>query len=312
MSHDTRSRIVAAARAMGYMPSLVARGLVTQRSRSVGLVVTTFADPFHSEIVQGVEEVALRHNYSIFLASTGVNADREVAVVRSFQSRQVDGIIVTSSRVGNRYAELLQETGIPIVLVNSHVHGDGFHAVNHDDYAGGCLLVGHLLQRGYRRIAYLGNARAGRADQERRRAWIDTLHAAGVAPELAANGPNGRLHGGAAGAQELLTQADHLWGAPPDALYCYNDTMAIGALSVLYRCGLSAPEDIAVTGFDDIDVAAYIRPPLTTLHQPRLAMGAKAMEILLQLLDVAPDAAERCPLPIESVVAGELIVREST
>ena len=141
---------------------MVARGLVTQRSLTVGLVVTNIADPFHSEVTQGVESVAFRAGYSLILATAGVDPQREIEVVRSFQGRQVDGIIVSSSRVGNRYADLLQETGIPIVLINTHADGDNMHVVYHDDYAGMCQVVDHLLRRGYRRIAYLGNARAAR------------------------------------------------------------------------------------------------------------------------------------------------------
>jgi DNA-binding LacI/PurR family transcriptional regulator len=315
VSNHTRQRIVQLAEELGYTPSLVARGLVTQRSYCVGLVVTTFADPFHSDIAQGIEEAARAHNYSIFLASTqldpvaeGVDPAREVEVVRCFQARRVDGIIVSSSRVGNRYADLLQETGIPIVLINAHVEGDNLHSIRHDDYAGGCALMNHLLARGYRRIAYLGNERGIATNFLRRRAWAETLQAAGLAPTLAVEGPNGRFQGGLVGAEDVLRQAHALWGAPPDALYCYNDTMAIGALAVLRRHHLRAPEDVALSGFDDIDYAAFMEPPLTTWRQPRRAMGAQAMRLLLALMEQTPGE----PLPKQTIMPGELVVRGST
>jgi DNA-binding LacI/PurR family transcriptional regulator len=308
VSAATRQRILQLANDAGYTPSLVARGLVTQRSYCVGLVVTMFADPFHSEVAQGVEEEARRHGYSIFLASTGVDPDREVEVVRTFQGRQVDGIIVSSSRVGNRYAELLRESGTPVVLVNTHVDSQDLHTIGHDDYAGGRQMIQHLLARGYRRIAYAGNARGVRTNAERRRAWEDGLRAAGLEPVVAGLGPNGRLYGGTVAGQYILALAQQQWQAPPDAIYCYNDTMAIGVMSALREQGFQVPEDIALTGFDDIDVAVYLDPPLTTIRQPRYAMGVQAMQLLLGLIKGEVDHTQ----PQRSVLSGELIIRAST
>jgi DNA-binding LacI/PurR family transcriptional regulator len=306
VSEDTRARILEIADEVGYTPSMIARGLVTQRSNSVGLVVTNFADPFHSEIAQGVEEEALRHQYSIFLASTTVDPSREIEVVRNFQARQVDGIIVSSSRVGGQYAGLLQETGIPIVLINTHAEGDNMHMVYHDDYGGTTNLVEHLLDAGHECIAFLGNQRGAKVMHDRYRAWHDTLTRAGRRTDMVCYGPNGRLEGGAQGAHDLVTLMADRWGKAPDALVCYNDTMAIGAISVLREQGLRIPDDIAVTGFDDVDVAAYFEPPLTTWRQPRRAMGRAAMEMMLDLLNSESNGESRV-----HVMQGELVVRRS-
>lgn len=319
VSETTRHHILSVAQQLGYTPSLVARGLVTQRSHCVGLVVTTFADPFHSEVAQGVEEEARRHDFSLFLASTDVDPEREVKVVHSFQGRQVDGIIVSSSRVGNRYADLLQASGIPLVLINphimptasirrvTHVENDNIHAVYHDDYGGGRLLVEHLLTRGYRRIAYIGDARGGRITVERQRAWCDVLQEAGLEAIVTVNGPMGRLEDGVSAVEQLLHKAQIHWGRPPEAICCYNDMMAIGVLSVLTRYGFKIPDDVAVTGFDDIDVAAFTVPPLTTLHQPRREMGGQAMCILLNLINKQQNHQPRA-----TVMLGDLVVRGST
>ena len=307
MSDETRARILAIAADIGYTPSLIARGLVTQRSHSVGLAVTNFADPFHSEIAQGVEEEALRRQYSIYLASTTVDPARELEVVRNFQARQVDGLIVSSSRVGGQYAGLLQEIGIPIVLINTHAGGDNMHMVYHDDYGGAFDLVQHLIDAGYRRIAFLGNQRGGKPVHDRQRAWVDALAQADLPAEMLCFGPNGRFEGGVAGAKALLTLAAETWRGLPDALVCYNDTMAIGAISVLRAQGLTVPQDMAVTGFDDVDVAAYFEPPLTTWRQPRRAMGRAAMEMMLELLDGETNGTHRHV----RVMHGELVVRRS-
>ncbi len=308
VSEATRQRILQLATEVGYTPSLVARGLVTQRSYCVGLVVTMFADPFHSEVAQGVEEEARQHGYSIFLASTGVDPEREVEVVRTFQGRQVDGIIVSSSRVGNRYAELLRESGTPVVLVNTHVDSQDLYTIGHDDYAGGRQMIDHLLARGYRRIAYAGNERGVRTNGERCRAWEDGLRAVGLEPLVTGLGPNGRLHGGTIAGHHILAAAQQQWQAPPDAIYCYNDTMAIGVMATLRDHGLQVPKDVALTGFDDIDVAVYLDPPLTTIRQPRYAMGVQAMQLLLALINGEVEHTQ----PQRSVLSGELVIRAST
>lgn len=308
MSDATRERISQLAREHGYTPSLVARGLVTRRSYCIGLVVPQFADPFHSEVAQGVEDEARRHGYSLFLASMGVDPTREIDVVRTFHGRQVDGIIASSSRVGALYEEHLQEMATPILLLNSHVEVGRMHSIYHDDYQGGRLIMEHLLGKGYRRIAHISNERGARVSLMRRNAWEDSMHCAGLEAEVCTAGPNGRQAGGVTATEKALEAAMEQWGAYPEAIYCYNDTMAIGALSVLRRHNLRVPHDIAVTGFDDIDFASFTDPRLTTLRQPRREMGVAATQMLLSLIEYETTLGE----PQTSVMLGELIVREST
>ena len=308
VSEATRSQIQRLAEQLGYTPSLVARGLVTKRTNSIGVVVTNFADPFHSAIVQGIEAEAQQHDYSLFLASTPIDPDREVEVVRSLQGRQVDGILVSASRVGNRYVDLLQDTGIPLVLINTHVASENIHAVYHDDHQGMRQVVGHLLDRGYRRIVYVGMALGGRADQERKRAWQDLLSEQGLASQTWVNGPDSRMEGGMAAVNELLVAYKAAAQSPPDAICCYNDLMAIGVLAALRQHGLRTPADVAVTGFDDLEMAAYVEPPLTTLRQPRHELGVLAMRTLLTIIDDPNEVVT----PHNLALRGELIVRQTT
>ncbi|MEZ4673301.1 MAG: substrate-binding domain-containing protein [Caldilineaceae bacterium] len=149
-------------------------------------------------MAQGVEEEATRHGYSIFLASTATDPEREVEVVRGLQGRQVDGIIVSSSSIGNRYADLLQDSGIPLVLVNTLVEGDNIHSIYHDDYQGARRLMTHLVDRGYRRIAYIGDGRGGRSNRARQQAWRDVLQEVGLPEQPAVVSPMGHLQGGVA------------------------------------------------------------------------------------------------------------------
>ena len=133
------------------------------------------------------------------------------------------------------------------------------------------------------------------------------MQEAGLAAKVAVNGADGRLESGAAAAEQLLQAAQAEWGQPPEAICCYNDMMAIGVLSVLTQRGLKIPADVAVTGFDDVDVAAFTVPSLTTLRQPRRAMGVRAMRMLLNLINGQPENQ-----PHATVMVGDLIIRNST
>lgn len=322
MSESTRERILDVAKELGYTPSLMARGLVTQRSFCVGLIVPTFLDPFHSEVAQGVEEWARRHHYSLFVSSTDLDPKREMEVAHSFLGRQVDGIIVSSSRVGDRYVEMSEESDIPIVLINPEADSAQIHTVAHDDYSGGILLMEHLIERGHRHIAHLGVMTQGRAHHERKRAWADALHKIGLSPKVSADCPEGSISGGMHGGAQLLQKALQLWHAPPDAIFCYNDATAIGVIAALREAGYTPPDAVAITGFDDLDVAAAIDPALTTIHQPRREMGVLAMRTLLSLIDrIHPhkdgEAHMVSPLALSQLeqtsilVPGRLVIRRS-
>lgn len=314
MSDETRARILAVAQEVGYTPSLMARGLVTQRSYCVGLVVPTFSDPFHSMVAQGIEVTARANEYSLFIAGTDIDPEHEWSVARSFISRQVDGIIVSSSWVGDGYASLTRETDIPVVLVNPLEECQEISAVCHDDYGGSQRLVRHLIQQGHKRIAYLGNRQTGRSNRDRKRAWQEELARANLPDQVSISVDASGIQGGIQGTPQLLQKAQSKWGTHPDAIVCYNDMMALGTLHVLRESGLQVPQDISITGFDDIGMAAVTDPPLTTLRQPRHEMGVRAMQLLLTLIDAGESSSpthrgEATPQIL--TVLGELIVRQS-
>jgi len=285
----------------GYCVSAVARSLVTSRTNTIGVVVTTISDPFVAEVVAGIEDVANERDYSVFLANSNADPDREVRVVRQFEERRVDGIVVTSSRVGALYVPLLTRMGVPIVLLNNQ-HPTGFvHSVMIDNIDASRKAVRHLIELGHRRIAYIGDRFGHQSDTERFSGYRAALDEADVPfqPDLAAHG-NGKPEGGEAAMRELLALPK-----PPTAVFCYNDMTALGALRAVRANGFSVPADISLVGFDDIQLAGYYDPPLTTIHQPTREMGRLAMETLLALFaDPSPEHNIK--------VRGELIVRQST
>jgi DNA-binding LacI/PurR family transcriptional regulator len=298
---QTAAKIRKIADEAGYRASAVARGLVTRRTRTIGLVVTTVADPFASEVVCGVEQTANDHGYSVFLADSNADPVRERKVVQAFAERRLDGIIVTSSRVGALYLPLLKEMMVPIVLVNDQHPGAFVHSVMIDNLGGMRALAGHLTALGHRRIGYLGDQFGYQSDVERFTGYAAALEAAGIEkmPELVVHG-DGRPEAAMAAIEKLLALAH-----PPTAVCCYNDMSALGAMRQIRARGLRVPEQISVAGFDDLFFASYMEPALTTVRQPMRSMGQMAMESLFRLMS----GEESVP---QIRVPAELIVRQST
>ncbi|HWQ34894.1 MAG TPA: LacI family DNA-binding transcriptional regulator [Blastocatellia bacterium] len=299
----TAERIRRIAVRMGYRPSAVARSLVTKRTRTIGVVVTTIADPFIAEVVGGIEEAANEQGYSVVLANSNADPDRELKVVHSIHERRVDGIIVTSSRVGALYVPVLSQLMAPIVLINNQHPDDSdfVYSVMIDNVTASRTAMQHLLELGHRRIAYIGDQAGFQSDTERFAGYRQALALAGCPfrPELVAHG-NGKPEGGRQAMTKLLA-LDEM----PTAVFCYNDMSALGALRAIDEHGLKVPADISVVGFDDVFFASWMRPLLTTIRQPKRQMGRLAMETLLRIF-----AGEQAGTSIK--VNGELVVREST
>jgi len=298
---ETSKKILQIAQKHGYRPSAAARSLVTQRTYTIGVVVTNISDPFVAGVVNGIEEVASAHGFSVFLANANADPDQEIRVVESFEERRVDGIIVTSSRVGALYVPLLARRRVPIVLLNNQHPSQYAHSIVIDSQQGSCQATRHLIGLGHRRIAYLGDRFGRQSDTERFDGYRAALHEAGirVSRPYVVRG-DGKAEGAIAAVAGLLTLPQ-----PPTAICCYNDMSAIGAMHRIRAAGLSVPQDISITGFDDLHISQFLNPPLTTVRQPMFEMGRMTMDTLIAMLsNRAPQQNIKVP--------GTLIVRGST
>ncbi|MGA3017083.1 MAG: LacI family DNA-binding transcriptional regulator [Bryobacteraceae bacterium] len=297
----TRELVQKIAAQQGYSVSAAARSLVTGRTNTIGVVVTSISNPFVGEIVAGVEEFALAHGYSILLSTSHADPAREMRAVRSLHEHRVDGILVNSSRVGRLYMPLLEEMKVPIVLINNEHPGEFIHSVTIDNLRAGRDATRHLVQLGHNRIGYVGNQFGLQADTERFSGYRQVLEEAdiGFAPELVAHGDGGPEAGMRATARLLaLPEA-------PTAVFCFNDMQALGALRAARERGLNVPGDLSVVGLDDLYLSSYTDPPLTTIQQPKHEMGRLAAQILLeQLSGKHPES--------RMTLAGKLVVRQST
>ncbi len=294
---ETRARIKHLAADMKYSPSALARSLVTQRTRTIGLVATTITDLFQAEVIQVIEETALHHGYSVILTHSGSESERELDELHMLQERRVDGIILISVRADGNYEAVLRGMSLPIVFINS----EHARSVRVDNFGGAVQAMQHLLDLGHQRIAYIAGPSLEWDNVERRKGYEQALLARGLSvnPALIAAGDS-RPGGGTQAMRELLGLASR-----PTAVFCYNDATALGALRAAHMAGLRIPQDLSVIGFDDIDLAAHFEPPLTTFAQPKRDMGKMAVRMILAALggELMTESGE---LP------GQLIVREST
>jgi DNA-binding LacI/PurR family transcriptional regulator len=301
VNRATVEEIQRIAHEVGYRASAVARGLVTRKTRTIGVVVTTISDPFVSEVVSGIERAANDHGYSVFLADSNADPTREQNVAHSFAERRVDGIVVTSSRVGALYTPLLSKMGVPIVLINNQHPGEFVYSVMIENLQGSRKATDHLIGLGHRRIGYIGDRYGHQSDTERFAGYREALELSALpfVPELVVHG-DGKPEGGGLAMNTLLSLRE-----PPTGVFCYNDMTALGALHAIRMHGLQVPADVSLIGFDDLFFATYISPQLTTVRQPMRQMGQLAFESLLPLM-----SGEK---PAGSIkVPAELIVREST
>jgi DNA-binding LacI/PurR family transcriptional regulator len=296
---ETKERIRRIATQMGYTPSAVARSLVTRRTHTIGVIVTTITDLFFAEVIHAIEETALSYRYNVILTNSGGRLAREVAAIQALREQRVDGIILVSACCAQELA-VGQKFDTPIVIINNaHKEHIGY-SIETDNVTGGREAAQHLVGLGHRRIAHIAGPEREWDAVERQTGYEQELQACGlpVDPAMIVRGDS-RPQGGIQAMQQLLALSPR-----PTAVFCYNDSTAIGAMRAARAAGLRIPQDLSVVGFDDIDLAPFFEPPLTTVAQPKRAMGEMAVKMVLDLL--AHEPVRDCVLP------SQLIVRDST
>jgi DNA-binding LacI/PurR family transcriptional regulator len=304
ISDETSERIRQIATEMGYQPSAAARSLKTNRSQVLGVIVSSLDDPFFSEILQGVEESAQESGFSLFIAASQRDPNRERKIVQAMMEHRVDGVIICSTSFGTVQGRQLLEHGFPTVVVNNQSAENFRYSIYHDDVDGCRQVARHLINLGHRHIAYLGNALSGRTTLDRLSGFRQEMESARlpIPSEYLHQVEGGNPEHGVAGAEHFLSLPIR-----PSAIVCFNDLLATGMLKGLRAAGLDVPTDISVTGFDNITFSAYTDPPLTTFDQPKRYIGMEATRLLLDLLRQAPDNGEKVKM-----LKGKLLVRGST
>jgi DNA-binding LacI/PurR family transcriptional regulator len=305
LARETVERIQQLARELNYVPSHSARSLKTNRSQMLGVIVHRIADPFYSEVLGGIQSVAHQFQYGMFVSASENDMERQAALIQGMFGRQADALIIGDSFFTSAH---LNELGIRVPTVFVHNRAEILpHSIYHDDGNATRALARHLLDLGHSRIAFGGNERGGLLQQQRRDGIVAELEDAGLElrREYDLLAPNGQMSSGGLLAKQLLNMPER-----PTAFICFNDMQAIGVMQTLQQANVRIPEDISVTGFDDIPLAEFVYPALTTYRQPSWELGQLAARVALGLLGEAVNGT----FVSESLITlrGELIVRRST
>lgn len=300
VSADTRRRVLALMEEMNFRPNAVARGLAGQGTEALGLVIPDITDMFYASIIRGVENAANELNYTLNLCTTHGLAERERKAVEMFTSRRVDGAILMTYSLDAHFLHDLAAQGVTFVTIDNPAPDTPFYSVVVDNEKTGYMATKYLLDLGHRRIAFIHGIQGSHDSESRFLGYRRALSEYGVAftKDLTVYGGFDRDQGYKAAGKLLASTA------PPTAIFAANDQMALGVLNAAQERGVDVPRRLSVIGVDDIDAAALVNPPLTTIKQPTYEMGYTAAKILLELVGGHKPAHKRISLRTELIRRG--------
>jgi LacI family transcriptional regulator, galactose operon repressor len=301
VSEKTRRLIHEVAGKMRYVPHSGARSLITSKTETLGVLLPDLYGEFFSEVIRGMDDTAQRNGFHLLISRAYADRNGIETAIRAMRGR-VDGVVVMSPDLDAESLLNLPST-MPVVLLCSVSRGNEIDSLTIQNCRGAREMVSHLVSRGHQRIAIIKGSPRNYDAAERLRGYRIALRDAGIVPnaslELVGNFTEA---GGYAAAMELLSMRDR-----PTAIFAANDSMAIGALSALRESGVEVPADMAVAGFDDIPLARYMDPPLSSVHVPICELGARAVEILLDGITHKNGHARK-----RERVSTKLVIRSST
>jgi LacI family transcriptional regulator len=288
---ETAKRILEVADELGYRPNLVAAGLRTAQTKSIGLVIPRLNDVMVSTLCRAIESTARYSGYQLLLVSPPDDMGEQMNGVEFLLSRRVDGLIMTSlHRDDSVYLDELTQLQVPVIAANRRT--DGLISVTCDDFSGGKQATEFLLRLGHTRIGIVAGPRHASTAFDRLLGYYAALEEAGIEPdESLVIHTEFEAEGGVIGAHSLLSQAN-----PPSAIFAVNDMAAIGVLGAARQRGLNVPEDLSVIGYNDIPVVAHLPIPLTTIHSPLGKMGERVVTKLLRMLRGEAEESEVLPV----------------
>ncbi len=299
---ETRARVERAVEELSYAPHGAARSLITSRTSTVGIVLPDIYGEFFSEVIRGIDLVARKSGYHVLVSSSHADLSETQEVLRAMYGR-VDGLVAMIPEASPALLERSLPRSLPVVLLNTRPGRSRFSSLGVDNRGGAAALVRHLLDLGHVRIAHVAGPEPNFDAAERKRGWRDALARAGRPPEPGLDLPgNFDEESGAEAGERLLALRPR-----PTAVFAANDSMAIGCLSTLRRAGVRVPEEMALAGFDDVPIARFTTPPLTTVRVDIKELGGEAMRRLLAALANGGE-----PERTRVVLPTELVVREST
>lgn len=301
---ETKELVRKVADELHYTPNPIARSLKSSKTTTIGVIVPEIRHDFFSSAISGIEEVAYRAGYTIILTQSSESYEREVVNTNVLIHHRVAGMIVSISehtKSGEHFQDVLRRK-IPIVFFDRAFEELPVSKVVVDDYKGAFEAVSYLVGKGYKRIAHIGGPKELGICQRRRNGYLDALKHHNVPVDETLVYAVGMRESDGYAAMEAMLHSAH----KPDAVFCVNDPVAIGACQRIREGGYTIPNDVAVVGFSNNKITGFMTPPLTTVEQPSFEMGKSAAEILIRIIE------DKLEQPVVKVLNTKLIVRGST
>lgn len=294
VTDEVKHRVKEVIKETGYVPNPLARSLVTRRSRLIGVVVPEMSDPFVSEILNGIEEVAKLNGYDILLSNTYTDEDQEEKSISSLQAKQVEGIIMLTWEVGESSLKLLEEIGIPAVFISKTVGDYDVNTVSTRNKEATKEMTEYLIEKGHEKIGFIMTSKNYTFLENRRlEGYKEALEGHGMKyDEKIVRNATTDFKSGYEAAKKLLEEVKGL-----DAIFVTGDEAAFGAMNAAFDAGLNVPEDISIAGFNDIRFSSMIRPSLTTVYQPLYDMGAVSVSMIVKIIQGDEDIEQKVKLP---------------
>ncbi len=296
----TRRRILGVAERLRYVPHSAARSLITRRTQTVGALLPDLFGEFFSELIRGIDLAARARGLHLLVSSSHGHSSEAAAALRAMQGR-VDGVLVMSPHVDAAFLSQHLAQALPAVLINTPVRDSQYPTLNIDNYGGAFAMTQHLIERGFRSIAFVTGPDGNFDASERLRGFNDAVARSDERIDVQVLRGDFTEESGISIGQRLCESR-----ARPRAVFAANDTMAIGILLALNEGGVRVPDDIALAGFDDIPISRFVNPPLTTVRVRIADLGRSALEQLVLQLDM-PEAIS----PAEQKPSCDIVVRAS-
>ena len=303
VDENTKKLIINKARSMGYTPNHIAKSLVSKRTYTIGVVIPEISHTFFSQVVSGIENVTYEMNYQLLLTNSAEDFDREKKALVTLLAQQVDGILISCSEQSKDYSlyKKIIASGKPLVFFDRCIEGLGASTVSVDDRQGAKKMTQHMIDHGYKKIAYLRGPQIS-IGKERLEGFLDALNENEVTARDEWIIESGfKEEGGYIAMKQIL---DLPTKERPRAVVTVNDPAAIGAMEAIQEYGLSIPDDIAICGFSDDIRARLLKCPLTTVYQPSVSIGRKAAEKLIKVIENKNEPIENIDLLTKLVIRG--------
>jgi LacI family transcriptional regulator len=303
VSDAVRAKVDAAIKTLNYAPSALARSLKLNQTHTIGMLITASSNPFYSELVRGVERSCFERGYSLVLCNTEGDEQRMNRNLETLLQKRVDGLLLLCTETHLPSPVIMSRyPSIPTVMMDWAPFEGESDVIQDNSLLGGETATQHLIDNGYTRIACIAGPQDKTPARLRLEGYRNAMNRAGLeiheGYEIIGDF---EFQGGFSAMNSLLALEQ-----PPHAVFTGNDAMAVGAYQALYQAGLKVPQDMAVVGYDDIELARYMTPPLTTIHQPKDELGELAVDVLIHRMAQPTLEQQRLFLTPELVVRGSV------